>query len=128
MTQSEFTQRTQVAVSYEEFFAIHEVYAASDLDKDEFCKMWCKMNKSRVQAAKAERMIKAKEESYRNALYKFYERTSDIDMWTPICYVRMSAYLVQALSYAGIKMENECGSGLKNLCDIRHEVWNYLRH
>lgn len=52
MTQREFTQRTLVEVSAEEFNAIHVVYMSCDLDKDEFCKVWCKMNKTRVQAAK----------------------------------------------------------------------------
>lgn len=55
MTQREFTQRTLVEVSAEEFNAIHVVYLASDLDKDEFCKVWCKMNKTRIQAAKVAR-------------------------------------------------------------------------
>ena len=52
MTQREFTMRTLVEVSAEEFNAIHVVYLASDLDKDEFCKVWCKMNASRVTYAK----------------------------------------------------------------------------
>ena len=51
MLHSEFIQRTGVEVSNYEFDAINEVYMNSDLDKDEFCKMWCKMNKSRVQNA-----------------------------------------------------------------------------
>ena len=53
MLQSEFTERTKVQVSNEEFDAINEVYMNSDLNKDDFCAMWCKMNKSRVDAAKA---------------------------------------------------------------------------
>lgn len=53
MLQSEFTERTKVQVSAEEFEAIHEVYMNSDLDKDSFCALWCKINRSRVDAAKA---------------------------------------------------------------------------
>ena len=53
MLQSEFTERTKVQVSDEEFEAINEVYMNSDLNKDDFCSMWCKMNRSRVDAAKA---------------------------------------------------------------------------
>ena len=53
MLQSEFTERTKVQVSDEEFEAINEVYMNSDLNKDDFCAMWCKMNRSRVDAAKA---------------------------------------------------------------------------
>lgn len=51
MTQVEFTERTQVNVSSQEFNAINEVYMASDLDKDEFCKVWKKMNASRVKVS-----------------------------------------------------------------------------
>lgn len=58
MTQQEFTQRTNIEVSYNEFEAINEVYMNSEVDKDEFCKMWVKMNKTRVANA-----IKAKKEA-----------------------------------------------------------------
>lgn len=52
MTYQEFLQRTGVAVDGNEFEAIHVVYVASDFDKDEFCKAWRAMNKSRVLATK----------------------------------------------------------------------------
>lgn len=127
MTQQEFTQRTQVEVSNNEFNAIHEVYMASDLDKDEFCKMWVKMNKTRVQNAKVERMIKAKDEAYRDALHKFYTKTNDSNEYmTPICYVKISTYEVQAMSYAGIKVANDNGRA-KYLSDIRYEIGKFLR-
>lgn len=58
----EFTNRVKVQVSAEEFEAINTVYMASDLNKDEFCAMWRKMNASRVKAAKeAERLQKEAE-------------------------------------------------------------------
>lgn len=62
MTHQEFTSRTLVEVSTEEFWAINEVYNHSDLDKDEFCKMWCKMNSSRVADAKAQIKAQAEQE------------------------------------------------------------------
>lgn len=52
MTQQEFTTRTKVEVTADEFEAINVVYMNSDLDKDEFCKLWRKMNASRVKQAK----------------------------------------------------------------------------
>lgn len=55
MTQHEFETRTKMTISSKEYSAIEEVYMNSDLDKDEFCKMWVKMNKTRVEKAKAER-------------------------------------------------------------------------
>lgn len=127
MTQREFTQRTQVEVSSKEFDAINEVYMNSDLDKDEFCKMWVKMNKTRVENAKVEHMMKQKDEAYRDALYKFYTRTNDSNEFqTPICYVKISTYEVQAMSYAGIKVTTE-GGHAKFLLDIRYEIGKFLR-
>ena len=127
MTQQEFTNRTNVEVSYNEFNAIHEVYMNSDLDKDEFCKMWVKMNKTRVQNAKVERMFKAKDEAYRDALHKFYTKNDDVnEFMTPICYVKISTYEVQAMRYAGIKVANEDGRA-KYLSDILYEIGKFLR-
>lgn len=60
MTQKEFEDRTSVKVPYLEYQAIEKVYMESDLDKDEFCRLWCTMNKTRVKKAKEE--AKAKEE------------------------------------------------------------------
>ena len=126
MTQQEFTQRVNVEVSNKEFEAINEVYMNSDLDKDEFCKMWVKMNKTRVQNAKVERMIKAKDEAYRDALHKFYTKNDDVnEFMTPICYVKISTYEVQAMSYAGIKVANEDGRA-KYLSDISYEIGKFL--
>lgn len=64
MTQQEFQTRVQMIVSYKEFESINEVYMNSDLDKDEFCKAWIRMNQSRVKKAKA--TAKAKEERMKN--------------------------------------------------------------
>ena len=126
MTKQEFTQRTKVEVSNNEFEMINEFYMNCECDKDEFCKMWCKMNPNRVKEAKVERMIKAKDEAYRNALHKFYNKTTEQDSWISICYVKISVYEIQAMSYADIKFENECGSGMKCLFDIRYEIGKYL--
>ena len=127
MTQQEFTQRVNVEVSNKEFEAINEVYMNSDLDKDEFCKMWVKMNKTRVQNAKVDRMFKAKDEAYRDALHKFYTKNDDVnEFMTPICYVKISTYEVQAMRYAGIKLANEDGRA-KYLSDIRYEIGKFLR-
>lgn len=51
MTQKEFEIRA-MEVTSKEFESINMVYMYSDLDKDEFCKMWCKMNYKRVKAYK----------------------------------------------------------------------------
>lgn len=126
MTKQEFTKRTQVEVSNSEFEMINEFYMNCECDKDEFCKMWVKMNPNRVKAAKVEKMMKAKDEAYRDALHKFYHKTTGQDLWTPICYIKMSVFEIQAMSHAGIKFDNGCGSGAKHLLDVRHEIGKYL--
>ena len=127
MTKQEFTNRTKVEVSNNEFEMINEFYMNCECDKDEFCKMWCKMNPNRVKEAKVERMLKAKDEAYRDALHKFYTKTSDSNEFnTPICYVKISTYEVQAMSHAGIKLGNEDGR-CKYLSDVRYEIGQYLR-
>lgn len=66
MTQQEFQERVKMTVSAEEYDAIETVYLMSDLNKDDFCKMWVQMNKSRVEReakkAKAEKEIAALKE------------------------------------------------------------------
>ena len=56
---SEFVERTGMNVNSAEFDAIIEVYNNSDVNKDDFCKLWVKMNFNRVATYKAK---KAKEE------------------------------------------------------------------
>lgn len=50
MTQQEFQYRVKIKVSAQEYAAIEVVYMNSDLEKDEFCKMWAKMNAKRIAA------------------------------------------------------------------------------
>ena len=127
MTQQEFFNRTNVKVNEDEFWAINAMYNYCEVDKDEFCKMWVKMNKTRVQNAKVDRMIKAKDEAYRDALHKFYTKNNDVnEFMTPICYVKISTYEVQAMSYAGIKVANEDGRA-KYLSDICYEIGKFPR-
>lgn len=52
MTQREFEERVKMTISSEEFDAVNLVYMNSDVDKDEFCKMWVKMNSNRIQTYK----------------------------------------------------------------------------
>jgi hypothetical protein len=60
-------------------------------------------------------------------LHKFYTKNNDANEYmTPICYVKISVYEVQAMSYAGIKVANENGNA-KYLSDIRYEIGKFLR-
>ena len=84
MLQQEFTQRVGMQVSAEEYAHIEQVYMASDLDKDEFCKQWVKMNKERV--AKAKQTAKAVEADMqqREKLWHIVERYGQLS-WEKSC-------------------------------------------
>lgn len=74
MRQFEFEERVKVRVSPKEYEAIETVYLYSDLDKDEFCKMWVKMNKKRVQVAKEKARKVRQENADRERLWDIREK------------------------------------------------------
>lgn len=74
MTIQEFYNRTGVEVSADEFWNIHEVYVKSELDKDGFCKMWCRMNARRVKRWADERKRREMLEKRLDRLYKILEK------------------------------------------------------
>lgn len=59
MLQHEFESRVGIEVSAKEYAAIEQVYMASDVEKDEFCKLWSKMNRQRIARIKAEKKAAA---------------------------------------------------------------------
>lgn len=54
MLQHEFESRVGITVSANEYAAIEQVYMNSDVEKDEFCKLWARMNRQRIAHIKAE--------------------------------------------------------------------------
>lgn len=128
MTQQEFFERTKVQVSDNEFWAIHSVYAYSELDKDDFCKMWCKMNATRVKAAKTQIKRQQREEAYKNILNKWYMKYDHNNLFwnnysTYIAHMNLSAKEVEAMSFAGIQFKE-----WSTLSDIHMKVGEYLRY
>lgn len=61
MMYNEFVERVGMEVSSSEFEIINNMYMFADVDKDEFCKLWAKMNFARVKAAKEQKAKEAKE-------------------------------------------------------------------
>lgn len=128
MNYQEFTERTKVEVSLKEYDAIEVVYLNSDLDKDEFCKMWVKMNKTRVKQAREESRQKALEESKRNFLYDFLNQRFDWNKLAPeyvSCEMseRFKAYgfdIEEYNPYIGIKM-------FKTISTFVYEIKQYLK-
>lgn len=66
MLQQEFETRVKMIVDRDEYVNVIEpMYMAADVDKDEFCRLWAKMNHKRIEAA-----IKAQKEAKKEARLK----------------------------------------------------------
>lgn len=73
---NEFVERVGMEVSSSEFEIINEMYAFSDVDKDEFCKLWAKMNFVRIKTAKEQKAKEAKEAKAIEYLTKIHNKLS----------------------------------------------------
>lgn len=126
MRQFEFEERVKMQVSQKEYEAIEVVYMNSDLDKDEFCKMWVKMNKSRVERAiEAEKKRQEKEEEDWK-LYAILHKESDV-----------SDFAVNLLTRSEVKLLEKVGITLrvdgpryesypKCMSTVRYEIMKHL--
>ncbi|MBO5957410.1 MAG: hypothetical protein J6Q39_07640 [Bacteroidales bacterium] len=74
MTQQEFQERVKMPISAEEFEAVNHVYMLSDLNKDDFCKMWVQMNKSRVQQAAKEAKANKEEADNKERARRIFDK------------------------------------------------------
>ena len=105
MTQQEFFNRTNVKVNEDEFEAINAMYNYVEVDKDEFCKMWCKMNPERVKTAKAQQKREQKEADYKDILFKYWNKWyGKVEHYYDlIVYTKISTNEIQAMSYFGVR-------------------------
>lgn len=72
MLQIEFENRVGMQVSAKEYEAIEVVYINSDLEKDDFCKMWAKMNARRISNYKAEQKAEREEQAKKEKAFNLY--------------------------------------------------------
>ena len=130
MTQQEFQGRTQVRVNATEFDAINMVYMNADVDKDVFCKMWCKMNVSRVKTAKEQ---EKKQENIDKVLSMVMTNAewSDVEHYNTIAVSVLSDKEQSLLEAIGISLESEPNDeGLchfKRFGELRTEIHNFLK-
>lgn len=137
MTYKEFETRA-MAVSNEEFEHIHAVYMESDLDKDEFCKVWCKMNARRVKMYKAAQAAKEAAERLRDKLANIAMKIRFSGRWDCIADNELSESEKRTLAEVGISIEEKqavpywTNEGLNYLPmfkvnrTICHEIESYL--
>lgn len=69
MLKQEFESRVKMSVSAEEYSAIELVYLKSDLEKDDFCKMWSKMNAKRIKSYREAEKAKREKHELLHALF-----------------------------------------------------------
>lgn len=130
MTQQEFEARATVKVSATEFEAINTVYMASDIDKDEFCTMWRKINASRVKASKEA----AKKQATMDKLVSmmmFNPEWSDTEHYNTIAAPELSDSEKSLLASVGIMVvEEPSDKGFlryKRFGELRNEIHELLK-
>lgn len=137
MRQSEFETRVHMNVTAEEYSHIEEVYMNSDLDKDDFCAIWVKMNQTRVNDAKAERKAAEEEQAKREKLWNIVEKHMN-DNWEKGCKMAedvLSSTQKKVIESAGISLYDERIDGWtgltikdrKTVSTVIYEIKKYLK-
>lgn len=137
MRQSEFETRVHMNVTAEEYSHIEEVYMNSDLDKDDFCAIWVKMNQTRVNNAKAERKAAEEEQAKREKLWNIVEKHMN-DNWEKGCKMAedvLSSTQKKVIEGAGISLYDERIDGWtgltikdrKTVSTVIYEIKKYLK-
>ena len=134
MLQAEFERRVKMSVTPEEYWHINEVYNNSDLDKDAFCKLWVKMNKSRVEKAVEEAKREAKDRKLREGLYDIINKdwSGRYNSIAPSCFNDRQEKL---LAQAGIALKEErvepiwghAVTEYKSVSTVLYEIKKYLK-
>ena len=137
MRQSEFETRVHMNVTAEEYSHIEEVYMNSDLDKDDFCAIWVKMNQTRVNNAKAERKAAEEEQAKQEKLWNIVEKHMN-DNWEKGCKMAedvLSSTQKKVIESAGISLYDERIDGWtgltikdrKTVSTVIYEIKKYLK-
>lgn len=131
MTIQEFQSRTQVSVDVSEFESITTVYMQSDVDKDTFCKMWRKMNATRVMAAKG----KAKKQQTIDKVFSMVMTNpewTDVEHYNDIAVAVLSSKDKALIESIGISLESEPDNNgfrhFKRFRELRPEINAFLKN
>ena len=122
MLQSEFESRVGMSVTPEEYKAIEVVYMNADVDKDEFCKIWRKMNASRVKRAIENRKKFEELMALKGKVWDIYMTVKNIpysedEKWAD---EKLGARDIATLAKADIKAESYM------ICSLRSKLYKYL--
>lgn len=119
MTRNEFETRTGVQVTDVEFWSINEVYNNSNVDKDEFCRLWKKMNPVRVATANAARTAEEKRMQEMEKAMDIVSRSCSFD-FDADGMLTLRKRDINFLESIGIDMHDTYG--YKKLYTIRYEI------
>lgn len=121
MTKQEFETRTHVEVTMAEFENINEMYLLSDVDKDEFCRLWSKMNHARVARAKEAKEIATKEmmikEKALDIVARMHALTTD---WAADAMTSLRKRDITFLESIGFDMYSGCR--YKSISEVHYEI------
>lgn len=117
MLQHEFESRVKVQVSAQEYAAIEQVYMNSDLDKDQFCKMWVRINKTHIAQLKAAKAQAEEKAHILRCVEQIYQYTCDNfyytgRRWYPAL---MPSTVTEVLDKAGINYNCSLYMFMENL-------------
>lgn len=131
MTIQEFQSRTQVSVDVSEFESITTVYMQSDVDKDTFCKMWRKMNATRVMAAKGQ----AKKQQTIDKVFSMVMTNpewTDVEHYNDIAVAVLSSKNKALIESIGISLVSEPDNNgfrhFKRFRELRPEINAFLKN
>lgn len=131
MTIQEFQSRTQVSVDVSEFESITTVYMQSDVDKDTFCKMWRKMNATRVMAAKEQSKKQQTIDKVFSMVMTNPEWT-DVEHYNDIAVAVLSSKDKALIESIGISLESEPDNNgfrhFKRFRELRPEINAFLKN
>lgn len=126
MTKQEFEERVQMTVSIDEYEAIEVVYMQSDFDKDEFCKVWAKMNRSRIKAAIEAKKYREQEAEKRHSIWELYNKLCQVKYDTSLkaAVDVLTKKDIKVCSFVGLELEN-CHYNL-SIESVRWSLYKFL--
>ena len=131
MTIQEFQSRIQVSVDVSEFESFTTVNMQSDVDKDTFCKMWRKMNATRVMAAKGQ----AKKQQTIDKVFSMVMTNpewTDVEHYNDIAVAVLSSKDKALIESIGISLESEPDNNgfrhFKRFRELRPEINAFLKN
>lgn len=125
MMYNEFVERVGMEVSSSEFEIINEMYTFSDVDKDEFCKLWAKMNHVRITFAKEKKKKEEKEAKAIEYITKVHNKLSaKLNKDFMVNFNMLSIHVIGSASYKKlVDAMHVCGIiEIDEYCPLGHYV------